>query len=118
VALACLVPLLAGASGVWRGVALLHGSGLGELDNHFRYLSGLLLGIGMCFAFSIAHIERHGSRFRLLTLVVVIGGLGRLAGFVLAGVPDAGMVAALAMELAVTPGLCLWQWRVARRLAA
>ncbi len=45
---------------------------------------------------------------------MVAGGLGRLLAAVANGWPNAGMVAALGLELVVTPVLCLWQRRVAR----
>jgi hypothetical protein len=83
------------------------------LDLHYRYLSGLLLGIGLAFWLMIPRIERHGPAVRLLTAIVFVGGLGRLLGGVLHGFPPGPMTWALAMELVVTPLICLWQWRVA-----
>ena len=112
VAVACLVPLVGGGWGVWHGVGV---DGQRNVDSHYHYLSGLLLGIGLCFAASIPHVERHAARFRLLTFIVVVGGLARLAGVVIAGVPSQAMLMALVMEVVVTPLLCLWQNRVARR---
>ena len=53
-----------------------------------------------------------GPRFRLLTTVVVIGGVARLLGLALGDAPAADVEVALAMELVVTPVLCLWQSRV------
>ena len=93
------------------------GSGTIDLDSHFRYLSGLLFGIGLGFAGAIPHIERRAMRFRMLTFIVVAGGIGRLLGVFLADIPSHAMLAALAMELCVTPLLCAWQHRVAKRFA-
>lgn len=108
------VPVLAGLAGVLTGGGLL-GEALGiSTDSHLRYLSGLLLGIGLCFWSTVPRIETMTARFRLLTLIVVIGGIGRAYGFAAVGVPPVGMMLALGMELVVTPGLCWWQWRVAR----
>lgn len=117
VALGSLVPVGAGAAGVLLGPRML-GVGIatpGDLDSHFRYLSGLLLGIGLAYASTIPRIETHGGRFRLLTLIVVTGGLARLLSVLEAGPPSRTMAAALVMELLVTPALWLWQWRVARQ---
>lgn len=80
IALACIVPVSAGLGGVFRGAPLL-GGGTMDMDSHFRYLSGLLLGIGLGFFSSIPNIERQSTRIRLLTLIVVIGGIARLMGF-------------------------------------
>ena len=83
-------------------------------DSHFRYLSGLLLGIGLAFWSCIPRLPHHAARFQLLTFLVLIGGLARLLGLALHGWPGTPMAAALVMELAVTPLLCLWQRRIAR----
>lgn len=114
IAFACLVPVSAGLSGVILGATFL-GDGTIDMDSHFRYLSGLLLGIGLCFLSAVPDIEHHTVRIHLLTFFVVIGGLSRLLGFLLAGTPGLSMVAAVGMELVVTPLLCLWQHRLARR---
>jgi uncharacterized protein DUF4345 len=84
-------------------------------DSHYRYLSGLLLGIGIGFATAVPDIEHRTARVRLLAGIVVVGGLGRLLSLLLHGAPDKPMLAALAMELVVTPVLALWQARVARQ---
>jgi hypothetical protein len=86
-----------------------------DLDSHFRYLSGLLLAIGIGFASCIAGIERKTKRFRLLALLVFAGGLGRLISLASAGVPGSGHLFGLAMELGAVPLLVLWQARVASR---
>jgi hypothetical protein len=121
-----LVPILAGGAGLVLGPALVSPGLVGEnmaggdgadLDSHFRYLSGLLLGIGLAYAASVPGIERHRTRFLMLGAFVVIGGLGRLLALLLSGAPSPVMLAALAMELVVTPLLTYWQGRVARRMS-
>jgi len=111
-----LVPIGAGAAGILFGPRLVALSvpGFADLDSHFRYLSGLLLAIGVGFLSTAPRIERCGTRFRLLACVVVLGGLGRLASLLSIGAPSRTMVAALAMELVVVPCLVLWQSRVAK----
>jgi hypothetical protein len=49
----------------------------------------------------------------LLTGIVVVGGAGRLLSLLTIGPPSPVMVAALGMELVITPCLALWQHRVA-----
>ena len=117
VAAAALVPISAGLAGVVYGPAMIPGTPAGEshdLDSHFRYLSGLLLAIGIGYVSTIARIESRSARFQLLTVIVVIGGLGRLISWIITGAPSSVMIAALIMELAITPGLACWQHRVAR----
>ncbi len=115
-----LVPVGAGLAGILMGPAMIGDAGGGSmpLDSHFRYLSGLLLAIGLGFWSTIPDIERQGRRFRLLTALVVLGGLGRLWSLLTMGMPDAPMLFGLAMELAVTPLLALWQYLLVRRSGA
>lgn len=112
-ALGSLVPIIAGAAGILSGPAMVDAGGKVSADSHFRYLSGLLFGIGVAFITTIPGIERQTGRFRMLAGIVVAGGIGRLISLLLCGAPDAAMLAALAMELVVTPVLALWQARVA-----
>jgi hypothetical protein len=111
-----VVPIGAGTAGMLLGPRLPGPGavGSGDLDSHFRYLSGLLLGIGLGYLSTVPRIEAHGGRFRLLTCIVVVGGLGRLFSLLAPGSRSPAMLAALGMELLVAPGLALWQWRVAR----
>lgn len=115
VAAAACVPVAAGLAGAIGGAAFV-GEAVGtSADSHFRYLSGILLAIGLGFWSSIPRIEGRARRFALLTALVACGGLARLAALPAGGLPNAGMMFGLAMELLVTPAVCLWQFRVARR---
>lgn len=115
VVLAGFVPVLAGGAGVLLGAAMVNDAGANlSADSHFRYLSGLLLAIGLAFWWMVPRIERHTSHVRLLTLIVFAGGLGRLFGIAVHGVPDPPMLGGLTMELIVTPAICFWQGRVGR----
>lgn len=120
VALACIVPLMAGGWGAIESAAAMGGA-LGsvpvDLDSHFRYLSGLLLGLGIAFALCIPNIERNGLPFRMLGLIVVVGGLARLLSLIEAGQPSLGHQFGLVMELVAVPLLVGWQSRVARRFS-
>jgi hypothetical protein len=114
VAIGSLVPICAGAAGVLLGPEMLRSVAASpDLDSHFRYLSGLLLAIGIGFATTIPRIEARGERFLLLTLLVVAGGIARLVSLAAAGPPSTAMTAALIMELGVTPALACWRHRVA-----
>ncbi len=116
VSIAALVPVSAGLAGVLGGPSLF-GDGLGgaAFDGHFRYLSGLLLGVGLAFWTFVPRITSVTRQVRTLTLVVVIGGLGRLISLIIYHEPSAGSLFALLMELGVTPALCWWQASVTRR---
>jgi hypothetical protein len=118
VAIACLIPITTGASGVLHGLASLKGATLPvapDLDSHFRYLSGIFLALGIAFATTVPTIERRTARFRLLGAMVVSGGLARGLSWLSVGAPSTGHRLGLIMELVVVPILMVWQSRVARR---
>ena len=117
IAIVATIPVAAGLYGVLFGQALTGDAVSISAESHFRYLSGLLLGLGLCFWSTLPSIEIHTGRVRLLTLLVVIGGLSRLIGLALTGLPSLFMLGGLIVELVVAPVLCLWQTRVANRYA-
>jgi Domain of unknown function (DUF4345) len=113
-----LVPVGSGSAGAILGPALIQATStdLATADSHFRYLSGLLLGIGLTAWSLLPRIDTAGPVFRALTGVVVIGGLCRLASLASVGAPSPPMLGGLVMELLVTPALAVWHWRFERRL--
>jgi hypothetical protein len=119
IALACLVPIAAGGAGILHGPAMIRGAiaASADLDSHFRYLSGLLLGIGIGFACCVPAIERRTFPFRTLGAIVLVGGLGRLVSLIEIGPPGRDHLFGLVMELGTTPLLLLWQARIARLFA-
>ena len=110
IAVAALLPVVAGLWGVPQPTS--DGAWAG---NHHRYLSGLLLAIGLGYWSAVPEIETMGARMRLLTSLVVMGGLARLSGLLLGDAPTLPVAAALAMELLIAPLLCLWQMRIISR---
>ena len=117
VCIGAIVPVLAGLLGVLWGAGLTGDNLSAAGDSHYRYLSGLLLGIGLCFLSLVPNIEREIRPARLLTAIVVLGGLARLNACAIGGWPSWPMIGGLTMELVVTPALCFWQARVAAKLA-
>lgn len=107
------VPVLAGAAGMIAGTSLLSNAAEVSLDSHVRYLSGVLFAMGLSFWAIVPQIEHNKISMRLLTFLVVMGGMARLAGALFVGIPSRPMVLALVMELVVTPLLCWWQARCA-----
>ena len=113
--LAASVAVFAGVMGVIRGSEFLALEGARTADSHVRYFSGLLLGVGLGFWSTIPNIQCEGSRLRILSFVVVCGGLGRLWATAAVGPPHLSAWLALINETLVPLILCLWQIRVARR---
>ena len=112
-----LVPLSAGIAGVLLGPSFL-GTDVPpgtDLSSHFRYLSGLLVGVWVGYVFCIPHIERTGIPFRTLSIIVFCGGLARLYSLWLDGQPSLPHYIALGVEIGLVPLLALWQMRIARK---
>jgi hypothetical protein len=108
VAMVGVLAVLGGFQGLITGLG-----GNSYADSHYRYLSGILLGVGAAFWATIPDIEGKGELFRVLTLMVAIGGLARL-GAVLAQGGDQGVWAAIVVEVVIVPVLCLWRERIER----
>jgi hypothetical protein len=119
VALGCLSPVYFGLRGVLEGPAMLAGVDPGQapsdLLSHYRYLSGLFLGIGILLLSCLPRIEIRTARFRWACGAIVVGGLARAFGLLIGDAPSAAHYLALAAELGLVPALILWQGHVARR---
>lgn len=110
---ACAVPIGGGMWGVLGGVT----TRTAIEQSQVRYLSGLLVGIGLSFLACVPTLERRGREVRMLAAIVAVGGLARLWGLSATGAPM-GVVLPLVMELGVTVAVALWRERVERGLAA
>ena len=113
VAIAGLVPVGAGAMGAVAGPRFYGLTGDLTAVSHGRYLSGLLLGIGVAFWTCIPNIETRGARFSVLAAIVFLGGCARLLGAIADDdLPNTQIVLALTMEMIVTPALWFWRRQV------
>jgi len=113
-----LIPVVTGLVGVIYGAGYIdadHAAGGADLDTQIRFFSAIFLGLGLIFYSTIPTIERDGGRFRLAAALTVMGGLGRLVSLSVVGLPAAGYVVGIVMELIVVPLLVIWQAVVARR---
>jgi Domain of unknown function (DUF4345) len=114
VAIVGLVIVAEGMVGGLHGTLMLGDWGDVTLDSQFRYLSGVVLAVGVAYWSLIPNIERQGERLSLVTLIVVAGGFFRALGLLAHGSPGIVMRAALVGELVGAPLLYLWQRRIAR----
>ena len=121
VALGCLSPFWFGLRGVIEGPAMLAGvdpsQSPPDLLSHYRYLSGLFVGLGLVLLSCVPRIEARTARFRWACAAIVAGGLARAFGILAGDAPSLGHKLALGAELGLVPLLALWQARVARRCA-
>lgn len=117
VAIAGIVPVSAGFYGIVIGTSMITGAAADPaLESHYRYLSGLLFGIGLGFWSCIPNIEHQSPRVRILAFLVVIGGLGRLGYALYTGLFTPVVIFTLMMELVVTPLLALWQHKLRQKI--
>lgn len=78
------------------------------LDSNLRFFSGLSLGLGIILCWLIPSIEKQKSTFRLLSLMIFIGGLGRVISMIMIGLPSPLFVLFTLLEL-LFPLLIVWQ---------
>jgi len=87
-----------------------------DLDNQWRYLSGVYVAVSLAIWWTLPQIETRLAAIRIVSIGVMLGGVGRLISIVAIGLPDAAtMVGGLALELGVVPLLLLWQARLHRQ---
>jgi hypothetical protein len=114
IAVLAMLPVFAGLAGVATGPGFLgEETAPTDLDSHVRFLSGFFLAVGIAWYSCIPAIEKKTERIRLLAILTFAGGLARLYSLLIAGVPSAGHVLGLGMELIVVPCLVVWHGRVA-----
>jgi hypothetical protein len=113
VAVAGLVGVGLGLTGVLFGTLYADLSGDVVLDSYVRFLKGALLAIGLIYWSCIPQIERRGEQISLVTFILVLGTLSRLLSVVGHGVPTLGIVANLIAGLILVPLLWLWQRHIA-----
>ena len=115
VILFAFIPLYFGVTGIMFGAAQLVGGEpvAGALDNQFRYLSGVYIGIAVMLFYSAGDVAGRATVFRLAILAVFIGGLARLVSYLSVGGAETWQTGGMVLEL-VTPVFMLWQGLVIR----
>ncbi|VVT03676.1 DUF4345 domain-containing protein [Rhizobium sp. EC-SD404] len=118
VAVLSLMPVCAGLAGVVLGPGFLSTEEpwSASLDSHVRFLSGVFFALGLAWWSCVPNIERKTDRMRLLGVATIVGGLARLGSLVVVGVPSAGHLVGLGLELVIVPLILVWQTRI-RRIA-
>jgi hypothetical protein len=114
VALLALVPVSAGLAGVVLGPDFLRVQPPfpADLGSHLRFLSGIFLAFGISWWLCLWDLDRSASRFRLLGILTICGGLARLLSLFVDGVPSTGHLLGLCLELIGVPLLLLWHRRL------
>jgi hypothetical protein len=83
------------------------------LDSNLRFYSGVWLGLGLAACWLVPRIERETRLFRILWLMIFMGGIGRLISLLSVGMPYPPFVVFTLLEVAGAPLFVWWQHRVA-----
>ena len=88
-------------------------SGHAILDSNYRYYSGIWLGVGAVMLWIVPNIERQRTVLRVLSVLIFLGGLGRVVSAVSFTAPPPAFVFFMMLEL-LFPLSLAWQARVSR----
>lgn len=115
-----LIPLIGVVIGFGPGVAFFFPDGAApppvDLDNQFRYLSGVYAAVTLGIWYTIPRVDERLAPLRIVATGVILGAVGRLLSMRARGLPDdPTMIGGVALEAGVVPLLLLWQTRLHRR---
>ena len=110
-----LLPLTFGVLGIIYGIERFDVTLNSNLDSQFRFLSTWYLGLTFIVWWMIPNIEKHTTLFRIICIVVFIGGLSRLLAMNHSGLPEIRFIIVLILEL-LFPVLIIWQNKVSRKI--
>lgn len=82
------------------------------LDSNMRFLAGVWLGLGLASWWLVPRITEQTVLFRILWLMIFLGGIGRLVSMASVGLPLAPFIAFTALEILGAPIFVYWQHRV------
>jgi|SRR6185369_14513981 hypothetical protein len=112
-----LLPLIFGGLSFIYGAALFApASGVTpKLDSQYRFVAAWELCLTFIVWWIIPQIERQTVLFRLICLVVCLGGLGRVIAWLAVGSAGPAFLAVTVLELLI-PLLIPWQAQVAKQV--
>jgi hypothetical protein len=113
-ALLSLMPLTVGTLGFIYGAALFAPAAgvTPKLDSQYRFVAAWDVGLAFIVWWIIPQIERQTVLFRLICMVVFVGGCGRVVAWLVVGSPGTAFLAVTGLELLI-PLLIPWQSKVA-----
>ena len=118
-ALLSLLPLGVGIFGFIYGAALFApASGVTpKLDSQYRFVAAWDVGLALIVWWIIPQIERQTALFRLICMVVFVGGCGRVIAWLVVGSPGTAFLTVTGLELLI-PLLIPWQAKVAQHTSS
>ncbi|MEZ5946357.1 MAG: DUF4345 domain-containing protein [Hyphomonas sp.] len=111
-----LIPLAFMAMGFLSGAERLSPGGVTiDLDNQYRYFSGMYLTMTLLIWYMIPSIEKHGRLMAIVCIGIFVGGLGRVISMMTMGMPSQTQLVAVGIEMVVPVVFFLWQKMVAAK---
>lgn len=111
-----IIPVIFALLGFLAGAGRLSPEGVTvDLDNQYRYFSGMYLVVAFLLWSIIPAIEKHGRTLFLISAAIFIGGLGRVASYVTMGAPSQDLMVGMGIELVVPVLFVVWQRAVAAK---
>jgi len=111
-----LIPVAFALLGFVHGAGRLSPEGVTvDLDNQYRYFSGMYLVVSFLIWSIIPHIEKHGRMLYFVSAAIFIGGLGRVVSYLTLGAPSQDLMVGMGIELVVPVVFIVWQRAVAAK---
>ena len=111
-----LIPVIFALLGFLAGAGRLSPEGVAvDLDNQYRYFSGMYLVVAFLLWSIIPAIEKHGRTLFLISAAIFIGGLGRIVSYMTMGAPSQDLMVGMGIELVVPVVFVVWQRAVAAK---
>ncbi|MEP3226068.1 MAG: DUF4345 domain-containing protein [Parasphingorhabdus sp.] len=103
-----VVGIVAGAAGLVPEPELYSLPDITALDNQYRYLSGIYIGISAMLFYSAGDIVGRAPLFQMAVLAIFIGGIARVISYLSVGQPPLWQIGGMILELGA-PILLFWQ---------
>lgn len=85
------------------------------LDSDLRFLGGVWLGLGLTVLATVKDIEKHFALYRVLWLMIFIGGIGRLISMFIIGWPPVPFIGFTVLEIVGAPIFIHWHYQVVHK---
>ena len=111
-----LIPIATGLASVVFGSEIVrgHGASNASVESELRYYAVFYVAFGVWLWWIAGDVAARRRELRAAALVLFCGGLARVVGIAVDGVPAADYVVLMVVELLLPGLLVLWQSRVAR----
>ena len=109
-----LIPLAFVILGFASGAGRLSPDGVAiDLDNQYRYFSGMYLAMTLLIWHIIPSIGKQGRLMAIVCIGIFVGGVGRIISMMTVGHPSQTQMVALGIEIVAPVVFFLWQRAVA-----